>query len=218
MSDEKPPFSKWLPSADGSRKIRWYYLGGLLVVGILFMFIGTSGGDEEEQPGGSPSSSSGMNEEREGADVLGDETEDNAEQQHPIGNIAELEHAYAHQLEGALESMSGVSGVDIVVNLEASESQVYEKDTTSREQTTDETDTEGGTRILEEGTEEETLVLIQDGDTEKPLLIRTEKPDVTGVLVVAEGVEELDLKESVIEAVTRTLDVPAHRVSVQSKQ
>ncbi|QQK75920.1 stage III sporulation protein AG [Salicibibacter cibarius] len=216
MSEEKkPPFSKWFPPGDGSRKFRWYYLGGLLVVGILFMFIGTSGGDEEEQPGGSPSSSSGVNEEQEETGVPSNDTEG---QQHPLGDIAELEHAYANQLEETLESMSGVSGVDIVVNLEASESKVYEKDTTSREQITDETDTEGGNRTLEEGTDEETLVLIQEGDSEQPLLIRTEKPDVTGVLVVAEGVEELDHKESVIEAVTRTLDVPAHRVSVLPKQ
>ncbi|QQK79773.1 stage III sporulation protein AG [Salicibibacter cibi] len=219
MSEEKNPlFSKWFPSADGPRKFRWYYLGGLLVVGILFMFLGTSGGDEEEQPGGSPSSSTGMNEEREEADVPGNDTGGNDDQQHPLGDISELEHAYANQLEGALESMSGLSGVDIVVNLEASESKVYEKDTTSREQITDETDTEGGTRTLEEGTDEETLVLVQEGDSEQPLLIRTEKPDVTGVLVVAEGVDDLDRKESVIEAVTRTLDVPAHRVSVLPKQ
>ncbi|AXF54788.1 stage III sporulation protein AG [Salicibibacter kimchii] len=218
MSEEKPSFSKWLPSADGSRKFRWYYLGGLLVVGILFMFIGTSGGDEEEELGGTPSSLSGLNEDRGEADVLDHDTEGDANQQHNFGDIAALERAYANQLERALESINRLSGVDIVVNLEASESKVYEKDTTSREQITDETDTEGGSRTLEEGTDEETLVLIQEGDAEQPLLIRTEKPDVTGVLVVAEGVEELDLKESVIEAVTRTLDVPAHRVSVLSKQ
>ncbi|SDI31705.1 stage III sporulation protein AG [Natribacillus halophilus] len=215
---EKPPFSKWLPSGDGSRKFRWYYLGGLLLVGIFLMFVGTTGGDDDEP---SDVSSPGVDDGQEESVFLNNDDDDDdsndAGEQRSSGEIGELERAYASELEGALESMSGLSGVEIVVNLEASESKVYEKDTSHRQQTTDETDTEGGDRTLEEETEEEEIVLVPEGDSEEPLLIRTERPEVSGVLVVADGVDQLDLKESVIEAVTRTLDVEAHRVSVVPK-
>ncbi|MBB6448924.1 stage III sporulation protein AG [Geomicrobium halophilum] len=214
MSDsntpEKPPFSKWLPSGDGPRKIRWYYLGGLLVVGFILMFVGTNGDDGED-----PSLTTETENEEEDQSTFLNNNED---RRGNLGDLADLERAYAGEMEGALESINGVSNVEIVVNLESTESKVYEKDTNIREQTTEETDTEGGNRTLEESTNEETTVLVQEGDSEEPLLIRTEKPDVTGVLVVAEGVDQLDRKEWVIEAVTRTLDVPAHRVSVLPKQ
>lgn len=44
------------------------------------------------------------------------------------------------------------------------------------------------------------------------------KPKIVGVLVVAKGAEDIKVKTMIVEAVTRALDVPSHRVSVQPKQ
>ena len=54
-------------------------------------------------------------------------------------------------------------------------------------------------------------------DKETPVVLRTEKPKVRGVLVVAKGVDNIQVKAMVKEAVIRLLDVPAHRVSVSPK-
>ncbi|MBM7633652.1 stage III sporulation protein AG [Geomicrobium sediminis] len=196
-------------SSNGPKKIRWYYIVGLIVLGLLLMMIGTSGDDEDD----------GM---LQNGEVQNEPVARNTEQSKPSANAATefqlIEQAYGERLQQALETIDGISNVDVVVNVKETESKVYEKDRSIRQQTTDEADTEGGNRTLDEGTEEETLVLVQQGGTEEPLLIRVDKPDVTGVLVVANGVESMQRKEWVIEAVTRTLDVPAHRVSVMPKQ
>ena len=53
---------------------------------------------------------------------------------------------------------------------------------------------------------------------EGPIISETKKPSVRGVLVVAKGAENIQIKKWIIEAVTRSLDVPSHRVSVMPKK
>ncbi|EEM04135.1 Sporulation stage III protein AG [Bacillus pseudomycoides] len=64
----------------------------------------------------------------------------------------------------------------------------------------------------------EKTVIIREGDKETPIVLRTEKPKVRGVLVVAKGVDNIQVKAMVKEAVTRMLDVPSHRVAVLPKK
>ena len=85
-----------------------------------------------------------------------------------------------------------------------------------RSQTTGETDKTGGKRVEDESLDEKT-VIIREGDKETPVVLRTEKPKVRGVLVVAKGVDNIQVKAMVKEAVIKSLDVPAHRVSVSPK-
>ena len=71
-------------------------------------------------------------------------------------------------------------------------------------------------RVEDESLDEKT-VIIREGDKETPVVLRTEKPKVRGVLVVAKGVDNIQVKAMVKEAVIKALDVPAHRVSVSPK-
>ncbi|GAF16583.1 stage III sporulation protein AG [Bacillus sp. JCM 19046] len=50
------------------------------------------------------------------------------------------------------------------------------------------------------------------------MVISKEKPAVAGVLVVAEGVDNVQVRAWVVEAVSRLLDVAPHRVSVLPKK
>ncbi|SET61230.1 stage III sporulation protein AG [Salinibacillus kushneri] len=132
--------------------------------------------------------------------------------------IAEMEKSYESELNELLKSMEGVSNVDVMVNLDATSLKVYEKNTTTNEQTTEETDSNGGDRTIEELSEEKQTVILRSQNDESPLLIQTKKPKVRGVLIVGNGLENLQTEEMVIEAVSRVLDVPTHRISVQPKK
>lgn len=133
-------------------------------------------------------------------------------------SMEDYEMRYENQLKEALEQIVGVSNVTVVVNLDETERRVYEKNVSTKKQITDETDREGGKRKVDDTTRDEQIVIVRNGDKEEPLLIATEKPEIRGVLVVAEGVENLQVKAMVIESVSRVLDVPSHRVSVQPKK
>ncbi|MUK87164.1 stage III sporulation protein AG [Ornithinibacillus sp. L9] len=132
-------------------------------------------------------------------------------------DVDELERSYKQDLEMMLEAISGVSEVEVMVNLDSTNVKVYEKNLIIGQQHTDENDQNGGTRQIEENTEEAQVVTIRQGDQEAPLLVQTKRPEVRGVLVVAKGVDHATVKQWVVEAVSRVLDVPTHRVSVMPK-
>ncbi|GAE36337.1 stage III sporulation protein AG [Halalkalibacter akibai] len=133
-------------------------------------------------------------------------------------SMQDYEMRYENQLKEILEQMVGISDVSVMVNLAETERNVYERNVNEKQQNTDETDREGGTRKVEDLSRDEQIVITRNGDKEVPILVQTEKPTIRGVLVVAKGVENAQVKSWVIEAVSRGLDVPTHRVSVMPKK
>ncbi|HYK72032.1 MAG TPA: stage III sporulation protein AG [Pseudoneobacillus sp.] len=132
--------------------------------------------------------------------------------------ISDYERAYEAQLKEALEQMLGVDKVTVIVNVDATDKKVLEKNVVTRSQTTNETDREGGQRKVEDASIDEQLVIVRQGEKEGPILVETKKPAIRGVLVVAQGAENIQVKKWIIEAVTRVLDVPSHRVAVMPKK
>ncbi|OIJ16870.1 stage III sporulation protein AG [Anaerobacillus alkalilacustris] len=132
--------------------------------------------------------------------------------------MQDYESTYEKQLREALEQVVGISDVTVMINLAETENKVFERNTSTKQQHTDETDREGGKRKVEDITKDDEVVIIRSGDREEPLVAKTEKPTIRGVLVVARGVENIQVKTWVVEAVSRVLDVPSHRVSVLPKK
>lgn len=132
--------------------------------------------------------------------------------------IAEYEDEYERELREALETIAGVEDVTVVVNVDATEKKVLEKNTVTQSQTTEETDREGGKRGVEDTSKDEQLVIIREGENETPIVLETKKPTIRGVLIVAKGAENVQVQKWITQAVTRTLDVPSHRVSVLPKK
>ncbi|WP_430785344.1 stage III sporulation protein AG [Virgibacillus flavescens] len=140
-----------------------------------------------------------------------------SEKNSTTSNVDALEENYEKELKQLLDKINGVSEVEIMVNLDSTKVKVYEKNLITGKQTTDESDKNGGTREIEDYTRESQVVLVRQGDKEVPLLIQTKKPEVRGVFVIAKGVDHATVKKWVVEAVSKVLDVPTHRVSVMSK-
>ncbi|MGX1983036.1 stage III sporulation protein AG [Thermolongibacillus altinsuensis] len=132
--------------------------------------------------------------------------------------IADYEERYEAQLKEALEAIVGVGEVKVVVNVDATETKILEKNQTIEKQKTTEEDKEGGKRNIEDSSTDEKVVIVRKGDEETPIVLQTKKPEIRGVLVVAKGAEKIQIKKWIVEAVTRTLDVPSHRVAVLPKK
>jgi stage III sporulation protein AG len=132
--------------------------------------------------------------------------------------LDKYEEKYETQLKKALQEMLGVRDVTVVVNIDSTDKKVLEKNRVSKSQTTEETDREGGERKVQEASTDEQLVIIREGEKEIPIVVETKKPEIRGVLVVAKGAENIQVKKWIVEAVTRALDVPSHRVAVMPKK
>jgi stage III sporulation protein AG len=198
------------PENGKKKRLPLHYILLLGCVGLALMIAGnlltTQTGDEDQ-------TLPVFNEEEEEAEeTFGQKT--SAEP----NSMQDYEMRYENQLKEVLDQVVGLSDVSIMINLAETERNVYEKNTNEKQQNTNETDREGGTRKVEDISRDEQLVITRNGDKEEPILIQKEKPSIRGVLVVAKGVENAQVKSWVVDAVSKVLDVPTHRVSVMPKK
>lgn len=193
---------------EKEKKISAKFLIILLILGIILMFSSNLFKAKEQEV---PVLKS-QTEQAKDVPTFGQKNSDNK------SSIDKYEKEYEQQLKEALESVAGVKDVTIEINLDSSEEKILDKNTVKRSQTTDETDKEGGKRKVGDESTDEKTVIVRQGDKEAPIILRENKPKVRGVLVVAKGVDNLQVKQMVIEAVTRMLEVPSHRVSVLPKK
>ena len=134
-----------------------------------------------------------------------------------IKTIQDYEKLYEKELIDILSKVVGVSEVSAVVNLDSSEEEVVAVDVQQTEQLTNELDKRGGNRSISQNSNNKKTAYYRTENGEKPVVIKKIKPKVRGVLIVARGVENLQVKALVIEAVQRVLDVPIHHISVLPK-
>lgn len=199
-----------LKNEEDNKPTKFGYLLILALIGLLLIVIGGLFQPSSDDKNMSLSTDSLTLDQKE-KETFGQKKETKSEK------VINLEKGYEEDLVYLLDKIQGVSEVEVMVNLNATKQKVYEKNLVIGQQTSEETDQNGGERIVEDSTKESEVVLVRQGDQEVPLLVQTKKPEVRGVLIVAKGVDHMQLKQWVVQAVSRVLDVPTHRVSVMPK-
>lgn len=192
-----------------SKKLTSYFYI-LIGLGIVIMLMSNLTSTFHPDPDGHPADS--------GTETFEEEEEVSARRSSGPSTIVEYENYYETQIKEILSDVIGVSNVSVKVSVASTERKVHEKDRRDEKQVTEERDQEGGTRTIESHSIDEQVIIINDGDNDKPVVVASEKPKVTGVIVVAQGAESMQVKQQIIEAVTRFLHVPSHQVSVLPKK
>lgn len=198
-------FKKWLSldfSSKGEGKRARNFRGVLLLgcVGMAILLFSSFMQVEETDSIAAPASK-----------------ENAPKQNHPVStnsSMQQYETQYEGQLSTILNKIVGVRDASVIVNLDSSEEEVVAVDVRDSEQVTSEADKRGGNRSITQSNNDKKTAYYRTDNGDKPVIIKTIKPKVRGVLVVARGVENMEVKALVIEAVQRTLDVPIHRISV----
>lgn len=127
----------------------------------------------------------------------------------------DYETALEKKLGSMLVKMEGVGSVSVMVTTVSNEEKVLAEDTTTNTQRTEEKDQAGGTRSTENN-QLRSEVVLQNGNT--PYVIKEYAPEIKGVMILAEGADDSVIKNQIIEAVSRLLDVPVHKISVAKKK
>ncbi|SFJ31281.1 stage III sporulation protein AG [Thermoflavimicrobium dichotomicum] len=201
---------KWLEKMEqkmgGEKKkntFRWILLLGCLGIGIMILASFIQVEEEDGKPRGLSAPS----------------FQNNTRQ--PSSNkemgMVDYEKKYEAQLADVLSKIVGVDDVSVMVNLDSTEEEVVHVETRESSQITNEADPKGGNRTIQQTNSEKKTATYRGEDGEQPMVVKRLKPKIRGVLVVARGVEDLQVKAAVIEAIQRTLDVPIHRISVLPK-
>ena len=117
-------------------------------------------------------------------------------------------------LERILGKINGVGSVDVVINFQSSEVKVPAVDNSSQKSTTEETDSEGGTRVNSQETDGDKIVMSNSSNGSEPVILKTEKPEVLGVMVVAEGAEDSKIKYEITKAISILYNISVDKVNV----
>lgn len=117
-------------------------------------------------------------------------------------------------LERILGKINGVGSVDVVINFQSSEVKVPAVDNSSQKSTTEESDSEGGTRVNSQETDGDKIVMSNSSNGSEPVILKTEKPEVLGVMVVAEGAEDSKIKYEITKAISSLYNISVDKVNV----
>lgn len=122
---------------------------------------------------------------------------------------------YENKLKKLLEQMEGVGKVEVMITLKNSKEQIVLKDMPYTQESINETDHEGGSRISSSTQNQEETVLITNKAGESiPYVTKEMEAQVEGVVVLAQGGGDGRIATKIVDAVGVLFDVPAHKVQV----
>ncbi|MBQ1397388.1 MAG: stage III sporulation protein AG [Clostridia bacterium] len=125
---------------------------------------------------------------------------------------------YADHLErrltGLISSVDGAGSVKVMVTLECGTEYVYAVRQKSTSAVTESAQPDGRTSRDEKRSGEESLVLVNAGRGEEPLLLKQYTPTVAGVVVLCSGADDVNVRQQIIDVVTTALRTSSNRVCV----
>ncbi len=156
------------------------------------------------------------------ADGNAEESLYNESTQTETGTKSDTASDYVRGLENDLSSIlskiQGAGRVSVMITLKGGTEIIPAKDESISDKVTNEKDTSGGTRIINEKTTDDKVVFTAaQGGNSKPLIIKEVNPEIKGVIVVAEGAKDSKVKLKISQAVQTVLDIPAYRVTVYER-
>lgn len=129
-------------------------------------------------------------------------------------SVSDYETTEENKLKAVLEDIDGVGRVKVMLTIDGSEEQVPAVNINNSTSNTKEQDNNGGTRETTQKNDGSTIVLTNEGDKNQPLIVKTNKPKIVGVCVVAEGAKERVVELKITQAVTRLYNIRPDKVSV----
>ncbi|GAB6876019.1 stage III sporulation protein AG [Thermaerobacter litoralis] len=122
----------------------------------------------------------------------------------------------AARLEAILSGVQGAGRVQVEVHLARGPRYQYAANQVSTERRIEEQDSGGGRRTTTEQRDERQL--LRGGGDEQALITEVDAVEIAGVLVVAEGAADPDVRAALTQAVATYLHLPLHRVMVLAGQ
>ncbi len=119
------------------------------------------------------------------------------------------------KLEDILSQLKGVENVRVMITLEDTVEKIPAFNTTKNNETTNEIDAHGGTREI---IRDDMTIQVVTNSEGGMIVLKEIKPKVKGVIVVAQGAEDIEVKEMLYEAVKTVLGISGNRVEVYSSK
>lgn len=193
----------------------------LILIGVLLLIISlptdrekaskgniSISGEENGQEGGKITETAGRTEEKS---VYETQKLNNNDCYDLESYVEKLEN----RVEEVLSGMEGAGKVQVMITVADTGTEILEKDSEINATDLEESDNAGGKRKNTENGQREEAIYLRDAEgNEIPYVVQRKLPEVTGVVVVAEGAGNAKVKENIIGAVGVLFNLNEHRIKV----
>lgn len=128
--------------------------------------------------------------------------------------LVDYETQQREDIKDILKKMDGVGDVEVILHFESGEVQVPAVNTTTQTSETEEKDREGGTRVTNQVNGGSTVVMSSNGTGNEPFIVKTYKPQITGIFIVAAGAENNKIKYDIQVAISSLYNLSLDKVNV----
>ena len=118
------------------------------------------------------------------------------------------------KLKEILQKIKGVGEVEVFINYSESSQTMPMYDENSKTSTTEETDTSGGVRKIEETDTQKSIVYQEDDGEKTPIIQKTIEPKIEGAIITAQGATDANIRTSIIQAVEAVTGLATHKIQV----
>jgi len=138
-----------------------------------------------------------------------------AETHHTPQHIHAYEQALERRLEEILSLVDGVGQIRVMVTFSQGREMVFAVDRNVSTSATKEEDSEGGTRHQSsQQSQDKTLIITDRSGVDRPLVVKETEPVIGGVMIIAEGGDDVLIRDALIRSTSTLLGIEINRVQV----
>lgn len=128
------------------------------------------------------------------------------------------EQTLSQKLESILSKIQGVGDVNVFINYSESSEVVAMYNENSKSSTTEETDTSGGVRKVQETDSQKDVIFQENNGVKTPMTKKVVEPKIEGAIITAKGASNIDVKTNIIQAVEAATGLATHKIQVFEMQ
>lgn len=132
----------------------------------------------------------------------------------PSHTTKEEESDQEYRLKQVLSTIKGVGKVEVMISYKSGKELIPAMNTVESNIETEERDSNGGIRKVIQVDSNSQPVSMTTSDGTKPLITREVQPEVLGVIVVAEGAEDIRVQMELQKAVQTVLGINSNQVDI----
>ena len=129
-------------------------------------------------------------------------------------NFENNEYNLEEKLKNILSKINGVGNVEVLITYQETSELIAMYNENVKESSTEETDTSGGKRVIQEVDTSKDIVYQEESGTKMPITQKVVMPKMEGAIIIAEGANDSNVRANIIQAVEAATGLSSHKIQV----
>ncbi len=131
-----------------------------------------------------------------------------------IEDNSNAENNLEEKLENILTKLNGVGKVNVLITYSESNQVIAMYNENSKESTTEEEDTSGGKRTIQEVDTSKDIAYKEENGNKIPVTEKIIMAKIEGAVIIAEGAKDASVKTNIVQAVEAVTGLATHKIQV----